>query len=314
MIEKLDLVLLDTIISSSGSTSSELAERTAYSRDHVYRVLDRLLESGLIEESRGPRNQRQVRASDAPVVEAYRRLVGQLGHIEWPELLSARTIRVCWFLDEPRRVVTIADRLGLSRQAVSSALSPLKDRAMLSPAGPEYALVDDLEPLAEFVREAVTHEHRRRVRKAAPTATVEWCDPKRALVRVQRREETEVLQASDDWQLTGLAGFREFGLTFFLSGEPAFWHDPLGELAPEELVCHTLVLGADSRRVSYAMLLIEEASVERESLVETASWYGLESTVEQMFGALAGNLELNADIRLPGKSEYAALKDQYGVS
>ena len=313
MIEKPGIVVLDALVSRPDSTPAELAERTAYSQAHVYRVLDRLFETGLIEESRGPRNQRRVSASDAPVVEAYRRLVGQLGHVEWPELLSASTMRVCWYLDEPRRVTTIADRLGLSRQAVNTALSPLKNRAMLSPAGPEYALADDLEPLATFAREAVAHEHRQRVRTVAPTATVEWCDPKRALVRVQRPEETETLQANDDWQLTGLAGFREFGLTFFLSGEPAFWHDPLGTLSPEELVCHTLVLGADSRRASYALLLIEEAGIEKESLVETASWYGLESMVERLFSALAGDFEPDADSRLPGESEYAALKSQYGV-
>lgn len=313
MLPQARLVVLDALVARPGSTPDQVADATGYSREHVYRVLDGLLESGLIEEARGPRNQRRVRPSDAPVVEAYRRLVGRLGHVEWPDLLSAPTLRVCWFLDEPRRVVTIADRLGITRQAVTNALSPLKGRATLSPAGPEYALADDLEPLLAFAQEAAVHEHRRRVRKRAPTATVEWCGPKRALVRVQRPEETETLRASDDWQPSGLAGFRRYGLTFFLSGEPSFWHDPLGELPPEELVCHTLVLGTDSRRVSYAMLLIEQMSIEQESLVETASWYGLEPEVERMYDALADDFEPGVEVSLPSEAEYAALKDQYGV-
>lgn len=314
MIEKPGLTLLDALVAQPDSSPAELAEQTAYSRGHVYRVLDGLLDAGLIEESRGPHNQRRVRPSNVPVVEAYRRLVGTLGHVEWPELLSAATIRVAWFLDEPRRVVTIADRLGVSRQAVNAALSPLKGRAMLAPAGPEYALADDLEPLGTFVREAVSHEHRQRVRKRAPTATVEWCDPKRALVGPLRHEDTESLQASEDWQPSGLAGFREYGLTFYLSGEPLFWHDPLGDGSPADLVCHTLLGGEDSRRVSYAMLLIEAASIDERALLETARWYGLESTVERIYEAIDGTFESNADVALPSEPEYAKLKSQYDIT
>lgn len=313
MLSKAGLVVLDALVAHPGSTPEEVADATGYSREHVYRVLDGLLDVNLIEESRGAHNRRRVRPGDTPVVESYRRLVGQLGHVEWPEVLSPATLRVCWYFDAPRRVRTIAERLDVSRQAVHAALSPLKGRAMLSPAGPEYALGDDLEPLVTFAREVATHEHRQRVRREAPTATVEWCDPKRALVRVQRPEETDALEATDDWQVTGLAGFGDFGLTFYLSGEPTFWHDPTGDLSPAELVCHTLVLGADSRRVSYAMLLIEAESIEKEDLVRTASWYGLESAIEGMYDALDGNFESKADVRLPGRSEYEALKSQYGV-
>jgi len=42
--------------------------------------------------------------TDHPVVEAYRALRSELGHVEWPDL-SPATLRVCWYLDEPRRRV-----------------------------------------------------------------------------------------------------------------------------------------------------------------------------------------------------------------
>lgn len=314
MVTKPEITLLDALLAHPGSTPGELAERTDYSREHVYRILDSLLDAGLIEETRGGYNRREVRASTDPVVEAYRRLVGRLGHVEWLTVLSPSTLRVCWYLDTPRRVRTIANRLGLSRQAVHAALSPLKGRAMLSPAGPEYALVDELEPLLAFARAVVEHEHRRRVRSVAPSAIVEWCDPKRALVRPQRWSDIDGLRANDDWRFTGLAGFHDFGLTFYLSGQPAFWYDPLGDFTAADLVCHTLLLGADSRRTSYAMLLIETVEIDRQSLERVASWYGLEAGVDAMYDALDGDFESVEAIGLPGESEYAALKTQYGVS
>lgn len=322
MLSKAEVAILDALCSGQEATAQELVTETGYSRKQVYRVVDEFLESGLLDERRSHHNQRVVRATDAPVVEAYRRLTSKLGHVEWTELLSPATMRVCWYLDEPRRVTTVADRLDVSRQAVHDALSPLKDRAMLDPTGPAYALSSDLQPLHEFVQAVVTHEHRTRVRSLAPSAIVEWCDPKRALVRAQNLEDTDAIRKTGEWCVTGLAGFEAYGLQFFLAGEPAFWYAPDDDLTPEELVCHTLVLDSDSRRASYAMLLVEQAGIEQGALTETANWYGLETMIPRMYRLIdegsdsvdaSGDMAANG-VRLPSYREYAALKDQYGVA
>ncbi|QOS12008.1 ArsR family transcription regulator [Haloferax gibbonsii] len=316
MLSKTGVAVLNVLSSGREATVQELAADTGNSRKQVYRVVDEMIEAGLVRETRGRHNLRVVRVTDDPVVEAYRRLASKLGHVEWPELLSPATVRVCWFLDEPRRVTAIADRLGITRQAVHKALSPLKNRAMLAPSGPEYALADDLRPLLEFARAVVAHEHRVRVRALAPSATVEWYDPKRALVRVHDPEDTDTLQSAEDWELTGLARFQAYGLRFFLAGEPAFWYAPDDPLTPADVVCHTLVLDADSRRSSYALLLIEKEGIDREALTETATWYGVERTISQMYAFLDENVEASDEggVRLPSPGEYAALKDQYGVA
>jgi biotin operon repressor len=316
MLTKAGLASLDVLSSGREATPEELATETGYSRQHVYRVLDDLVTGGLLAEARGPNNQRRVRLTDDPVVETYRRLTSKLGHVEWPDLLSPATIRVCWYLDDPRRVATIGDRLGISRQRVHSALTPLKDRAMLNPAGPGYALADDLVPLLEFVRAVVVHEHRKRVREIAPSATIEWCDPRRALVTPTEPEDTEALQAATDWEVTGLAKFRDFGLQFYLADEPAFWYAPDETLTPAEIICHTLAVERDSRRVSYAMLLFERAELRQEVLARTAVWYGLETEVAGMYQGLTDGPrpEETGDVSPPSDTEYEALKEQYDIA
>jgi DNA-binding MarR family transcriptional regulator len=316
MLTKASLAVVDALSTGREVTPDELATEAGYSRDHIYDVLDELLENGLLTEARGSKNRRLVRVTDHPVVESYRDVRSKLGHIDWTEILSPATLRVCWYLDEPRRASEIADRLGITRQGVHNALSPLKHRAMLSPSGPEYALSDDLSPLLRFAREVVTHEHRSRVRKLAPSATVEWSDPKRALVRVQTSEDTTALESAAEWRMTGLARFQEYGLQFFLAGEPAFWYAPDEVLTPSEVVCHTLVLDSGSRRVSYSMLLIEKLDIDQETLIETATWYDLETAVAAMYRPLHGEFEVAEDlpIFLPSESEFIALKEQYGVS
>ena len=316
MISKAGLAVIDALSTGREATPRELARETEYSQAHLYSVLDELLEAGLFRERRGPNNQRKIRVADHPVVESYRTLQSELSHVNWVDLLSPATLRVCWFLDEPRRVSAIAERLDITRQGVHKALSPLKDRAMLSPSGPEYAVTDDLGPLLAFAQAVVTHEHRSRVRKIAPSATVEWSDPKRALIRVQTAEDTDVLLDAPDWQVTGLGRFEEYGLQFFLAGEPAFWYAPGEELTPDQVVSHTLVLDSGSRRVSYAMLLIEALDIDQETLTDTATWYDLELTVAAMYQALQGTVdELDeVPIALPSESEFMALKEQYGVA
>jgi len=316
MLTKASLALIDALSAGREVTPNELATETEYSQDHIYDVLDELLEDGLLTETRGSKNRRLVRVTNHPVVESYRNLHSKLGHVDWTEIISPATLRVCWYLDEPRRVTEIADRLDITRQGVHNALSPLKHRAMLSPYGPEYALVEDLSPLLTFAREVVTHEHRSRARKLAPSATVEWCDPKRALVRVQTSEDTTALESAAEWRVTGLARFQEYGLQFFLAGEPAFWYAPNEELTPSEVVSHTLVLDSGSRRVSYSMLLIEKLDIDQGSLTETATWYDLETAVAAMYRPLHGEFEVADDLPvvLPSESEFTALKEQYGVS
>jgi len=316
MLSKATLTVVDVLTTGRESTVAELTNATEYSKPHLYEVVDELIEDGLLIERRGPNNQRYVRVTAHPVIEAYRTLHSELGHVAWVDLLSPATLRVCWFLNEPRRVADIADRLDVTRQSVHNALDSLKNRAMLSPSGPEYALSDDLEPLVTFAQAVVRHEHRSRARAVAPSATVEWCDPSRALIRVQTNEDTAALTDDINWRMTGLGRFEEYGLQFFLAGEPAFWYGPEETLSAADLVCHTLVLDSGSRRVSYAMLLIEKERIDQEQLMPIAEWYDLETAVSEMYRRLEKETDSSEEtsIILPSDAEFTALKEQYGVA
>ena len=315
MLTNAGIELIDALHDGREATVHELADETGLSTSQIYRTADELRTEGLIDESREHHNQRLLRVTGHPVIEAYRSLVSKLGHVDWPDLLSPATIRICCFLDEPRRATTIADRLDITRQAVHHALNPLKHRAMLSSSGLEYALVPDLQPLHEFAEAVILHKHRYRVRRLAPSATVEWFDPNRALIHVHAADDTTALQAADEWEMTGLAQFTAFDLQFFLAGEPAFWYAPGETLTPAQVVCHSLVNNTGSQRVSYALLLIDHVQINEELLRDTAAWYGLESTVSDMYAYLNGESEQQSsgDTVLPDPAEYESLKSQYGV-
>lgn len=133
---------------------------------------------------------------------------------------------------------------------------------------------------------------------------------------MQTTEDTGTLLDRPDWQVTGLGRFEEYGLRFFLAGEPAFWYAPDEELTPADVVCHTLVRNSESRRVSYAMLLIEKLDIDQETLTDTATWYDLESTIAAMYQALQEGVEDSDELPvvLPSESEFMPLEEQYGVA
>ena len=92
MLTKASLALLDALSAGREATPDELATETEYSQDHIYDILDELLEDGLLTEARGSKNRRLVRVTDHPVVESYRDLRSNLGHIDWTEILSPATL------------------------------------------------------------------------------------------------------------------------------------------------------------------------------------------------------------------------------
>lgn len=321
MLTRAGLAVLDALAVGREATVDDLAASTEYSRAHLYDVLDDLLDAGLLTERRGANNRRRVRLVAHPVAEAYRALRSKVSHVEWPELLSPSTLRVCWYLDEPRRIATVAERLGVTRQAAYEAIAPFNGRAMLSPDGPEYALREGLAPLSSFARAVVRHEHLSRARSLAPSATVEWCDPRRALVTVQTAADTDALAGAPDWQVTGLARFTDYDLQFFLGDEPAFWYAPGDDgpdrsLTPAEVVAHTLCVDSGSRRVSYAMLLIEALELDRATLTETARWYGLDAAVAAMARWLdtASDPPESSPVPLPSETAFESLEAQYGLA
>jgi hypothetical protein len=115
--------------------------------------------------------------------------------------------------------------------------------------------------------------------------------------------------------MTGLARFAAYDLQFFLAGEPAFWYAPGENLTPAQVACHSLVADTGSRRVSYALLLTEHADIDEKDLHDTAPWYGLESTVSDMYAFLEdGAIQRESrETVLPDPAEYESLKSQYGV-
>lgn len=306
------LEVLLAVAEDPGSDLGTLTDRLGRSRRHLNRVVSALTDAGHLTETSTATGARQFGLGNSTVATRCRELCTQHQHVEWAALLTPHRLDVCWYLDESRRVSAIATSLDCTRQYVSQAVRALKRRGMLAETGPDYRLREEFRPLVAFARAVVRAAHRQAAGEHAPDVMVEWCDPRRALVVPATAAGSDGLADAEEWAVTGLARFADYGLQFHLGGQPSFWRDTTGQpLTAADVCCHSLVRRADSRRLSYALLLIESEDIAPDTLEAAAARYGVEAAVDGLLTAAIEGVDAT-DLPLSA-SEYDQLRAQYEV-
>lgn len=317
MLSHTALTIFDVLCTTPTATPETLAEETTHDIPEIERTINTLLETDLLKQTPTTAVQLAVH----PVTEAYRTLNATAGHIDWPELLTPAAITLCWYLNTPTPLTPIANRLNTPEKTLRNTLEPLQHQAIITTPQSHtteqlYTLANNLNTaLHAFLTELIRDTHRRRVRSYAPTATIPWCDPQRALVHPHTRTDTQTLTEHPEWNLTGLAKFTDYNLQFFLATEPCFWYAPT-EPTIADIACHTLLLEADSRRTKYTLLLLDSQHISENTAVETATWYDLNTEITALYDFLH-NRPITTDpqtISLPTKHAYTELKTQYNIT
>lgn len=319
MLGEADLRILTAL--TTPKTITGLSDTTGYSRGYVSERVSYLENYNLVTTTRD-NHAKQVRALQTPVLETYRELAASHSHVDFPSLLSPSMLRVCWFLDTPTAVIDIQPRVTLRRRRIYQLLETLQQRGLIVKTKNMYAFPDDLVPLARFAQAVIKHEHRHRAQSLLPDAVVAWSAPHEALITttgdVDVGQIMETLTDREHWQLAGLPRFEEYGLEFFIAGTPPMFYSELrDDLTPSDFICHTLLLEADTRHLSYCALLMLAADVDAEDLDAAATRYGIDDIVDALveFVETHGETMPEMDhLRLPDWSEMTTLASQYGVS
>jgi len=302
VLRRIELEVLATV--DRGDTISELATKLDHSESYLSRAVADLVEKGLVYTDRDGRRKRVV-PSDARAVELYQDLVRQHSHIEFPELLTGKTLEVLYYLDQPRTVSEIADRSDNYRNTVNRVLKRFRDRGLVETDDGRYEFNADFDRLHAFARELAHHLHRHRLEAVAPKGTILWEDYDEFFAQA----ETEI--DAEGFHETGLARFAAFDLQFLLSGHRYYvYSEELDAVSPAELCCHTLLIDDGSRHCSYCLLLLSHVDVDEEGLREQAAKYGLEDKIDALLRYLETEGEVN-DKRLPEWDEFQKLAADY---
>jgi DNA-binding MarR family transcriptional regulator len=348
MLTETEWRLLDVAVDEP--TMGELADRLSKSAGRISQVVSELRDRQLVVVERDGRAKRVFPAATS-VFEAYQALAGAHSHIDFAELLSPTVLRVCWFLATPTPVADMTPYLTVSRERIYQVLQRLQERGLVRRDDQQYALVEDLLGVHDLAVAAVRHEHRVRLQTTDPYARLRWAAPHEALAAAGDEpagggvEEGERggLAESSAWTLTGLPRFGDYGLDFF-QGQPAvyYWSEldrpsatpaaecdggPEGDadaggeesarpLAPEALICHTLLLDAGPRRAGYAALLAAATDIDTDQLRRLGRYYGISELIDGLCRFRSHPPEertREAVAPFPDQDRFADLAAQYGV-
>ncbi|WP_144927921.1 MarR family transcriptional regulator [Halorubrum salsamenti] len=304
MLRRIELAVLATV--DRGDTISELATKLDHSESYLSRAVADLVEKGLVYTERDGRQKRVV-PSDARAVELYQDLVRQHSHIDFPELLTGKTLEVLYYLDHPRTVSEIADRSDNYRNTVNRVLKRFRDRGLVGTADGRYEFNADFDRLHEFARELTHHFHRQRLESVAPKGTILWEDYNEFLAQT----ETEI--DAERFYETGLPRFAAFDLQFLLTGHRYYvYSEELDAISPAELCCHTLLIDNGSRYRSYCLLLLSHVDVDEDNLRTRSAKYDLEDEINALLRYLETHGEIQDD-RLPEWDEFQKLVADYEI-
>jgi hypothetical protein len=353
MLTETEWRLLDAAVDEP--TMGELADRLSRSSGRISQVVSELRDRQLVVIERDGRAKRVFPAATT-VFEEYQTLAGAHSHIDFAELLSPTVLRVCWFLATPTPVVDMTPYLTVSRERIYQVLRTLQQRGVARKDGQQYALVEDLLGVHDLAVAAVRHEHRVRLQAVAPYARLRWAAPHEALAAAGDEPagggaeggEGGGLAEDTAWTLTGLPRFGDYGLDFFQGQPPTYYWSELAEpsatatsatvseaggveekegdaagseeqslpLAPEALICHTLLLDAGPRRAGYAALLAAATDIDTDRLRQLGRYYGVSELIDGLcrFRSLPpAERTREAVAPFPDQDRFADLAAQYGV-
>jgi len=286
-----------------------LANELDYRKDTVSRALNGLEKAELIHKEREG-NAVVVEPSNARCVEVLRSLTKSHPHVDFPDLLIPSMVNVLFYLNSstPWTAAELAERTGHSRSTVYRSLRTLTNRAMAVKKHGQYTLTEEFRELHEFAYDLLHHVHTVQVKRDTTSGTLVWESHDEYLVR------TDELVDGDGYHRTGLDAFEEYGLEFFTTSEHYyFYSEDRDALEAEDLVCHLLLIGNDSRRRKYALLLMARADLSRDQLESTTRYYPVEDLVLQLHEFLETRGEQPSH-DTPPWDEFETLATEYGVA
>ncbi|MEF8975590.1 MAG: ArsR family transcriptional regulator [Halapricum sp.] len=305
MLGRIELEVLAT--TERGDTISDIADELGHSESYVSRAVSSLAEKGLCHTERDG-NRKRVIPSDAHAVEVYRDLVREYSHVDFPDLLTGKSLEVLYYLDQPRTVTEIADASDNYRNTINRVLKRLRDRGLVGTDDGQYWFNKDFERLHEFASALVHHRHRQRLEAVTSRGTILWEGYDEFLAQTETEIDAEAFHE------TGLPRFAAYDLQFLLTGKRYyFYSERIDAVEPADLCCHTLLIDDDTRHRSYCLLLCSHVDIDADALRETASKYGVEAEIDAVIRYLrtSGDVE---DDRLPAWSAFEELAADYGVT
>jgi len=310
-----ELTVLSHLSTDAGEDliQRELADELGWDPGHTSRVVSNLADSELV--IREQQNGRyRVSLSNAEPTERFADLTREFPHVAFPDLLAGPTIQLLYYLNAERTAAELTEWTAVSRATVYRRLKQLRNVGIVTKHDARFSLTEQFEALAAFARSLVRHLHRQEASEHAASVRLIWIDVDEYLFSCR----TDV--AEPLFHQTGPDALGQYGIDLLTREEQYYFRsEDRADLAPEDLVCHLLLIDDGARYRSYCLLLIAACGIGEETLTRTAERYDRDAEIDLkgLIRELCAYLDSNGSVsgeRLPEWETFKSMAADYDIS
>lgn len=291
----------------------ELADNLDWDPGHVSRVVSKLADRELVVREQDSGRYR-VSLSNAEPTERFADLTREFPHVNFPDLLAGSTIKLMFYLTAERTAAELTGWTDVSRATVYRRLNQLQNVGVVTKRDTRFALTQQFEELAAFARSLVRHLQRQEAGKHTTGVRIIWADVDEYLFSCQTEPPADLVHQ------TGPDAFEQYGIPLLTQESQYYFRsEEQSEIAPEDLVCHMLLIDDGARYRSYCLLLIVGCELEAETLTRTAERYDLEAQIElsdmvQQLCAYLDSEGAESEAKLPEWDTFKSKAADYDIS
>jgi len=298
---------------AEGLTQQKLANELDWGPGHTSRVVSSLTESGLVLRDR-QKGRYRVSLSNAEPTERFADLAREFSHVDLPGLLAGSTIQLLYYLDEERTAAELTEWTDVSRATVYRHLKQLQNVGITTKRDNCFSLTEQFADLATFARSLVRHLHRQEAGEHAAGIRLIWTDVDEYLFSCQSEVNASLFHQ------TGPDALEQYGVPLLTRDSQYYFRsEEQTMVAPEDLVCHLLLIDDGARYRSYCLLLIAECDLQADTLARRAEWYDrgaeidLSGTVQELCAYLDSE-GAESGTKLPEWDIFKSTAADYGIS
>ena len=315
MLSKPDLTVLSQLSThASGNViQRELAENLDWDPGHTSRVVSELADQELVVREQDSGRYR-VSLSNAEPTERFADLTRKFSHVNFPDLLAGSTIKLMFYLTAERTAAELTGWIDVSRATVYRRLNQLQNVGIVTKRNTRFALTEQFEELAAFARSLVRHLHRQEAGEHTAGVRLVWADVDEYLFSCQTEPPAPLFYQ------TGPDAFEQYGIPLLTQESQYYFRsEEQSEIAPEDLVCHLLLIDAGARYRSYCLLLIVGCELEAETLTRTAERYDREAQIDlsnivQQLSTYLDSKGAESGAKLPEWDTFKSTAADYDIS
>jgi predicted transcriptional regulator len=297
-LSRTELATLREIIRSPISISA-LAKRIRKSQPVATEVVQRLKARGFVTVERVG-TKKLVRLSKAKHAQLLRDIMLANPHVPWESLLSFSHIL-------PLLRSEGAASAPMSRTTEWRSLKNLMAHGIVSRGEGRIKINPKFNRVAEFIHEFSSFVNSMLAAQASESAVIIWASGSQFIIRVPEGEKIR----DSRFKPTATTALPEYGVPL-ISNVEYYYYSPIpGKLKAEDVLLHTLLVDGVTN-VTYALVLLAKAKINRELLLRKAEMLNLKDQVMAMFKFL-DTRERQIDSNLPTWTEFEQKARDYGV-